>query len=275
MVSYLPVNTLGPHTFAERNPHAHQLRDKRVTVLGVGAIGHDIALHLDRTGIGRLDLVDSDTCHLATATRQYAPTTTAGAPKAAALAAFARTLRPDLDIRAHDHYIGHSYSPAAAGRSQKLLGMLRGSDLVIDATGSATVARDTATVARHHHVPWVNASATPGLWGGTVFTQTPDGACWGCLQHHRNNHTVPTPAYDPDGIITPLGCAEPTCVGASPDIAVIASQTARTALDVLTCGDRLHSELAVVNLWHDGRPISVPAWTCEPVRHHPSCCGSY
>lgn len=76
------------------------LRGKRVAIAGVGGVGGSHLLTLARLGVGNFSIADSDTFELANFNRQVgAMTSTLGKNKAEVMAAMAKDINPELDIR--------------------------------------------------------------------------------------------------------------------------------------------------------------------------------
>src|SRR6478609_9850637 len=76
------------------------LRRKRVAVAGLGGVGGSHLLALARLGIGAFHIADFDTFELANFNRQAgALASTLGQPKTKVLAAMAKDINPELDIR--------------------------------------------------------------------------------------------------------------------------------------------------------------------------------
>lgn len=257
---FVRVQTLGPDIYRPRNHH-DDLSSNRVAMVGVGAIGSVLTQHLAQAGVGRLDLIDGDYVDIATATRQHAPVTHAGRPKATAVAEHLRLLRPDLDIHDHVHYLGTPQLARHMAAHARTREALTHSDVLIDATASTTVTRYLAALRQRSHRSFVHVSATAGAWGGVVFAQglsTDRSACWACLERHRLDRTVPRPPADPEGVIVPTGCAEATFTGTGADLATIAAHAARIIVGHL-CGEKQTHNLHIAHL-HDAQGRPVPAW---------------
>ena len=76
------------------------LRNKRVAIAGMGGVGGVHLMTLVRLGIGAFHIADFDTFDVANFNRQVgASMSTTGKPKAEVLAAMARDINPDVDIR--------------------------------------------------------------------------------------------------------------------------------------------------------------------------------
>lgn len=76
------------------------LRGKRVAIAGMGGVGGVHLLTLVRLGIGAFNIADFDVFDVANFNRQIgANLSTVGKPKAAVLAAMAKDINPEVDIR--------------------------------------------------------------------------------------------------------------------------------------------------------------------------------
>lgn len=195
--SYLAVQVAGTQVLATRTPEAAAIRDRRVVVVGVGAVGQQVIIDLSRTGVGEVVLIDADTCDVATSARQLASMYQAGHPKVTVLAA-----RLFLDgspsrltpFRAH---LGNAWPTLNAEDEQEMRAALLEADLVIDATADPAATTYLAALRQARGMPFLHLSATGGAWGGQVFLSTSTRGCWACLQHHRADERLPVPVAAP------------------------------------------------------------------------------
>ena len=260
-----------------RTPATVGLQDKRVLVVGVGAVGGAVATELARAGVARLDLVDGDATDPATACRQLAPVTFAGFAKTSVLQALLLESNPHVQVAGHSVTLGRA-SVAAEGDPDSHSGvahLVKHADLVIDTAADPAVTRYLAALSRAQNRLFLHAAATAGAHGGVIaLIQPGTSGCWWCLLHHRRDQTIPfPPAADPaDGSVVPAGCAEPTFTGTGADLTTIAAQAARTAISILTNDSTLvGSTLYVAALRdHRGRPRPV-SWRTRHIRRHPDC----
>lgn len=129
-ISRLAINEFGPDFVHSRNLTFPDLKGKRITVVGCGAVGSHIAPGLIRlgagTGKGRLDLIDHDDMRPENLGRHVLGYTALFKPKADALADELKRQFPFSKIRARV-------------RSVQGLSELFDADLVIDATGEEIV----------------------------------------------------------------------------------------------------------------------------------------
>lgn len=267
----------GPTDVTARTPATAALRETRVLLVGVGAIGGTVATGLARAGVGRLDLVDGDTVDPATACRQTAPVCYAGYSKASALQALLADNNPHVHVVAQVVTIG---AVQVAGEGQPdphaaIAHLVRHADLVVDTAADPAVSRYLAGLCVASGRAFLHASATAGAHGGIVAL-FPTGAagCWWCMLHHRHHHTLPyPPAANPEaGTVVPVGCTEPTFTGTGADLDTIASHATRTAIGHLTGDQPTRGSVLYVATLRDphGRPVPV-SWRTRRIRRHADC----
>lgn len=104
-------------------PEQTALRGKRVAIAGMGGVGGVHLLTLARLGIGAFHIADFDRFDIANFNRQVGATVSSlGKPKADVLAAMARDINPELDIKVFDRGVDATNLPD----------FLSGVDLYID-----------------------------------------------------------------------------------------------------------------------------------------------
>lgn len=80
-----------------------RLRNARVAVFGVGGVGSYIAEGLARSGVGHIELIDSDEVDITNLNRQLeALSDTVGQPKAEAMKQRILQINPECDVIVHD-----------------------------------------------------------------------------------------------------------------------------------------------------------------------------
>ncbi|MGI6535360.1 MAG: tRNA threonylcarbamoyladenosine dehydratase [Eggerthellaceae bacterium] len=106
------------------------LANARVAVFGIGGVGGYVTEALARSGVGALDLVDSDTVDITNVNRQIVATTsTLGEYKADIMARRVHDINPDCTVTVHRCF----YLPATAGEFD-----FRDYDYVVDAVDTVT-----------------------------------------------------------------------------------------------------------------------------------------
>ena len=100
-----------------------KLRHMRVAIAGMGGVGANYLLTLSRLGVGKFHIADFDTYDIVNFNRQVgAMVSSNGKPKAEVMAAMARDINPELEIKVFDKGIDADSLPA----------FLEGVDLYID-----------------------------------------------------------------------------------------------------------------------------------------------
>lgn len=263
-----------------RTPIATGLADKKVALIGVGAIGHHIATDLARTGVGGLDLVDFDYVDVGTQSRTLAPASHAGMSKSAALAEHLRATTTAGEINSWDinatTLFEHSDDLEREANRRRVLKRLSEADLIIDPTANATVT-SVLNAVTHGRAPMLVVAGTPGLWGGWVaLTRPGETGCWECVGLHRADGTAPdgsawpVPPADPDGWVSPVSCSQQTFTGSNGDVGTVAHQASRTAIHYLAQGVLLGGDYYVASLRDSGGPVPV-TWQAIDLCVHPSC----
>lgn len=133
-----------PDNLATRSVRAHpevaRLACARVAIVGMGAIGSVVADLLHRSGVGHLDLIDSDTMLPGNTTRHLLDNTAIGVPKARAVAEALDAVRPDFGtIAPHESHL------CTLRQATDLLSTF---DLVVDATADSSASAVLGVAAR-------------------------------------------------------------------------------------------------------------------------------
>ena len=107
-----------------------RLQSARVAVFGIGGVGGYTVEALARSGIGQLDLIDSDTVSRSNINRQILAThSTVGMPKVEAAKARVLDINPDCVVRTHQVF----YTPETADSFD-----FRDYDYIVDAIDTVT-----------------------------------------------------------------------------------------------------------------------------------------
>ena len=107
-----------------------RLQNARVAVFGIGGVGGYTVEALARSGIGQLDLIDSDTVSRSNINRQILAThSTVGMPKVEAAKARVLDINPDCVVRTHQVF----YTPETADTFD-----FRDYDYIVDAIDTVT-----------------------------------------------------------------------------------------------------------------------------------------
>lgn len=278
-VGFIRADRSGDAAVAMRAPELAALRDKSVLLVGLGAIGSPVALQLARSGLGRLQLVDSDHLQAGNTIRWALGWNMAGWPKVDALVnfiahEFPRTKPDGFTFRIGTPLLKPDGSPFSD--YDFLRKQIAQSDLVIDATASYLVNHLLADIARREKRAYLWLSTTPGASGGVVGRVIPGATegCWHCFQHHLADGSIPVPADSGVADIQPGGCTHPTFVAAGVDSDEVAILAARLAVATLTRGKEDGKDFAWDVAIGDlvlGNQRIAGRWTEHPLNRHPAC----
>jgi len=276
--TFVSTARAGADDLAARVPATAALRDKRIAIFGVGAVGSAIAVELARTGARELRLIDADTMEPSTARRWEVGWTAFNRQKVMALKDRLNADYPWTEVTSIPVKIG-AVSEAELGmerQGEALERMLTDIDLVIDATAEMGVNHFLSETCRVRDIPYMLASATPGAWGGTVAWFSRDTPCWMCMRHGMyESGDIPLPPADmgAGGEIQPPGCAEPTFSGAAFDLREVSLQAVRSASELMSGKLTVDAvpQLQILRLRSDEGERVSPVWTTEPIPRRDGC----
>jgi len=268
-----------------RLPVASALEAKKVLLVGCGAIGSFVAVELARAGVGDLALLDFDVVQPGNSLRWPLGRRAWGVKKSVALKYFIDQNYPRTKVDALHGRLGGGMAddtelPAEVESSptqlDQILGLIQDADLVIDASASSEVQHALNFYCRDLGKPLVMGYATEGLAGGVVarFRSRSD-ACWVCLNEHWNDEDGPLPnlRIDKTGVVTPIGCNQPTFTGGSFDLQEVSLEIVRSAIGLLADGAYQPGSwsVAILELRDDHGHRILPKWTHHNPPPHPNC----
>ena len=138
-----------------------RLQNARVAIFGIGGVGGYTAEALARSGIGALDLIDSDTVSVTNINRQlFATHTTVGQLKVEVAKARLLEIHPDLEIRTYPVF----YTPETAGQFD-----FSQYDYIVDAIDTVTGKLCLAEQAFAAGVPIISCMGAGNKLDGTAF----------------------------------------------------------------------------------------------------------
>jgi molybdopterin/thiamine biosynthesis adenylyltransferase len=261
---------LGRSDLNARIPALAPLGDRRVALIGLGALGAPIALELARAQLGELRILDFDLVEAGTIVRWPFGLSAVAAPKPEFLAQVIPREYPFTKVTAFNRMIGQVPQGRRETDFDLLTRMLRGVDLVIDASAEIGVQQIVAYVADEMRIPQLTVSATEGARGGVVARSTPgESGCWHCLQAAFDREEIELPPHEETAMVQPRGCGSRTFTGASFDLLPIIAQAMRVATTTLVHG-RLGADIFVCSLaGEDG----APSWKTSTLEKRVACPG--
>ena len=216
-----------------RGPELSGLETSRVTVVGVGAIGADVAVELAKAGVGELELVDYDMLEAGNLMRHRLSLEFAGASKARAVAIAARRSNPYCSTTATEIHLG-SAEWSDQSPLERLTNAVKAADLVVEASGSHQIAQLVSRLCSDHQTPMVAAWLSEGFWGAEVVRiRPPETMCWTCFAKAQRQGDLLTAESGPSSQVAALGCSHPTTTGAGFDALEVAAITTRLAVQTL------------------------------------------
>lgn len=275
----LPVYRAGPCDIGWRVPSASVLKDKRVVVVGTGAVGAPVAIELARNGCKTLDLVEHDIVEPGNGIRWPLGASAWGHGKGEALRAFLAREYPATATRIHAHFVGGvSQAIGETGDDEVLDALIDRADIVIDGSASQGVTTLLAERCRNAVIPLISLSATPTLEGGAVVRYTRDGGCPNCLEYAWHRHDIRPPPGRGAGdevLAQPPGCGERTFVGANYDLQELSLQAVRLTIDTLGSGAHAGSVVHTLSFIDDAGERCPPRWRFDPLPQHAACLGQH
>lgn len=259
---------------AVRSPLTADLGEKQVALVGLGAIGGELAIELARAGLGRIRAMDFDHVEAGTIVRWPIGLSAVAHQKTEVIRGRVVADYPFTELEPFSHHLGHSAAITTA-RSESELDVLErfleGCELVIEASAEIGVQQAIAASADERSLPQIYVWATEGARGGLVAHVRPsETGCWMCLQYHLEDETIPLPAREETPHLQPRGCAALTYSGAGFDLAPTVSQAARVATAALSSKASADGSDVFVCSFADD-PYAPPVWTSHALEPHPRC----
>lgn len=230
-----------------RQPELSGLADQSVAVLGVGALGSQVAAALARAGIGQLILIDHDIVTPGNRIRHELDLADVGRHKALAVRDRLMRVNPWCTVEGRVHRFGHISSPILGGVQEaddEVAELLLSADLIVNASAHTPTGFHAAAIARQARRPVIHAWVGPGAWGGRILIQRDEprrGGCPQCLalwqeQAEQGSAPIDVPEVagdDSSGEVLERGCADPSFTGPGVELTASAAAAARAALQVL------------------------------------------
>lgn len=276
------VHSISPSTLNLRNTGvvAPEIAGKTVALIGLGALGSEVAELLAKAGVSGFRLCDSDRLATGNVTRHVGGVTEFGAAKSRVVISRLLQINPHLKFVEED-----VEAWSATGEPDKLFSIIQSTDLVISTTADENV----ESVVNHFSI----LADTPAVYGralraaslGRAFLVRPEqDACKTCLAAYSEaGHTgLVTPedwinVQESEDDVLLHECGRPIIAGSGIDLSFVASLTARIALTILEGRDTetnhwLWTGTAAVDV--DPRlsnSLSTFSGRLEPRRDCPTC----
>ncbi len=156
-----------------------KLKQKKITIIGLGALGSNSANLLARAGVFNLNLIDRDIVELSNLQRTLFTEQDIGLPKCFALEKYLKQIDANINIESHGTDLNNTN-----------IEILR-SDLILDCTDNLETRYLINEYCIREKIAWVHASCIKDI--GEVISFTPDGACYNCIfPKAKSNETCET-----------------------------------------------------------------------------------
>ena len=198
------------------------LRERSVTIVGAGSGGSATACVLARSGIEKFTLLDHDTVSISNICRSTYDLTDIGRIKVEALYDQLIKINPNADIQIYAEDILEM-------DTEKLMEIIEGSDLIIEATDNVKTKRVINGLA-HKSTPVIYPSVYAGGKGGDIFMSIPGFCCFECVFNSTFANSEGEDKREWD-----YSTGEPKPMpGLLADIQVIVARSVKLALAILT-----------------------------------------
>lgn len=271
-----------------RQPQLSPLGTRRVGVVGVGALGSQVAALLARAGVGKFFFVDPDVVSPGILVRHQLDFADVGLSKVSAMQQAVARINPYATARGASWRYGDAGAgddPVATQQcDDAVTDELAECDLIVNASVNTATEYFICAVADAHRVPVLHVAVSSGAWGARLLLQRPGhSGCLECLARHQEQpHEQPpvVPEWSEDSShpeVVERGCAQATFAGPGFELTDAAAAAARCAVQMLLNGDGYPSadfDLATMTFrtTADARPTTE----YSGLPRHPACesCGA-
>ena len=266
--------------YSERVPKLKTLADKKIALIGLGALGAPAAIEFARNGIKEIKIIDYDYVDPPTSIRWPLGMASAGLQKTASIKKFIEENYPYSTVVSVELKIGQTnlQKDNSQSSSQILDEVFSDVSLIFDASAEIGVMNYLSLQAKERGIPYISIEATEGVLGGQIMRVNPKNTkgCWMCLQYAQFNGLIPVPPKDNSGKLQAIGCGDLSFTGTSFDLQNISTAGVRLAVSTLCEGaaegyPSLDLDVSILSLVDDtGKAIS-PQWKDYKLDIHPQC----
>jgi hypothetical protein len=235
-----------------RQPQLAGLAGAKVAVVGVGALGSQVADLLARAGVGEFVLIDNDIVTPGNRTRHELDLADVGRAKTRAVGERIRRVNPWARFTAHEARLGTPFvGPFGLAGFQaaddEIAALLGDCDAIVNATANGSASAYLSAIAAEFDTPVVHSYVSAGAWGARVLVQRlGESACWDCLAWWQAEpgggdggglSVPPVSAEHEREVVMEEGCADPTFTGPGFELTATAAAVARTTVGLVLDGE--------------------------------------
>lgn len=269
-----------------RQPQLQPLEHKRVSVVGLGALGSPIADQFAKAGVGRQFLLDHDISRPGNRVRHQLDLTDLGRAKVRGMAARILRINPWGAVEIQGSRLGaalHGFREELTQQlDDQLVGEFADSDLIVNSTAASVARRYCSRISHEVNRPVLHVWVSAGAWGGRVLLQRPGvSGCTECLAISQkrpdtlpDDIEIPRIEDDPDvQEVMDRGCADPTFTGPGFELAAAGAAATRVAVQTLLEGEGGYppAEFDLVTLNFRDGSSACPSATYTRLPVHPDC----
>ena len=268
-----------------RQPQLEPLDNKRVSIVGVGALGSPMADLFAKAGVGRQFLLDHDISRPGNRVRHLLDLTDLGQAKVRGTAARLLRINPWGNVEIQGARLGAALHGEGEEMTQTLddglVEELGNSDLIVNATAASVARRYCSRIAHEVNRPVLHVWVSAGAWGARILLQRPGlSGCTECLALSQRPETAPegvqVPYMQDDPNVQEVmdrGCADPSFTGPGFELAAAAAAATRVAVQSLLDAEggypKADFDLVTLNFRDAASACPTAQYTRLPV--HPDC----
>lgn len=247
------------------------LLQKKVTIIGLGAVGSEVAKSLAKNGIGHFNLFDIDTFEIGNSIRHAADLYYIGEDKV--------NVVKQLILRSNPNITVNPYKVDILNDAGLLEKSLNESDLCICLTAEDSVDYlINDNYINKYNIPFIFARLSAGAFSGSIQIVTKNTSCLHCLSlHNVDKLPVPKGKIEFEELKPEFGnCSSPALPGSEIDTKEIALMVARVSLQSLLQNESsTYPKLSYDQFyWHGpyGSDEKEPfTWEMKNAAKHPDC----
>jgi len=231
-----------------RQPQLQPLEEKRLAVVGTGALGSPLVDLLAKAGVGNLLLLDHDISTIGNRVRHQLDLTDLGRNKVQAMANRVLRVNPWANVEVQGTRLGAAMHGLHEEKIQEvhdtLIGEFEACDIIVNATAHTVTGHYCSQIGQETNTPVLHTWVGAGAWAARILLQRPgQSGCTECLGLSQQPETtpqgveIPCVERDPDAQeVMERGCADPTFTGPGFELVATAAAT-RVTVQVLLDGD--------------------------------------
>ena len=264
-----------------RVPRLRALSNKRITLVGAGALGSHLSWQLARAGVKFITIIDHDIVQAGNVPRWMLGFLSIGLYKVDALNHFLLQNFPDIECIPLKIFIGVNQKININGVSvdehEFLSELIRKSDILIDTVAETNISFYLSDVCQDMQTSYVWATGTQGSWGGIVGRVIPGvtEGTWIDFSHQyaadAKTDDIPlgekaVPPAEEGSDVQPVGCFDKTFTGTGFDMDHISLMATRVVVATLLRGETggypdFDWDVGILHLWDEATSMPIaPKW---------------